>query len=376
MPFSRRIRWGALAAGLIVGVTVGTLAQSPTPTPGTLFGDPAGSIGSGAGLDGLTGAGVSNLPIDPTAEGERLARRAALQTRLAGQAADYARQATGMLTSAQSYLAAVSASTQQSATYLSETPAYIAACAEAPWSCPAYVYDAVTATYLDNSALSAAPLNSAMFDRAAISGASLPMAGDPMPSAAAYQAIALFAVERTGSTIVPLYAGSLTEDVTRVIGYLPDEISGTIALLLDSADAAYWGLWAGGAGAVMFADCTDAAACAVTGGTAFPPTGGENEAGALVTFSLETMPIDAAGALAAITQVYPALRGLAFTAYDDISAGFAFRAITGETGYPESPGVMRMGIIAGVIDVQGRTVVYVVLAGTTIQATMPQSPFT
>jgi hypothetical protein len=354
MAGANRLRWGVLAVGAIVIMAISVMAQSPTP--GGRFGDPAGALRDGAGqLDGLPGAGVSNLPIE--------------------QAANYERQATGMLSAAQSYLAAVTASTQQTATYLSETPAYIAACADAPWSCAAYVYEAVTGTYLDNSAVSLAPLNEATLDRAALDSAQPLTVGDPAPSAAAYQAISLFAHARTGATVAPLYAGTLTEDVQRVIGYLPDEITALTAALTGSADAAYWGLWAGGAGAVLFGECSDAAACAVSGANAFPTSDASNEAGVLTTFSLETMPTEVNGALTVLTQVYPALRGLPFTHLTDISEGFAFRAITGETGYPESPGIMTMGIIGGVVDVQGRTLVYIVLAGTTVQADMPDSPF-
>ncbi|GEM_PF-2428869 len=347
-------------------------AQIPARPDTTPVGIPAGTLPEQSldGLDGSPGRGVARPPVDPTVASQRDRQRAQQRAAVEAAAQGYYTTASRTITSIQSYLAATSAATQPTSGYLAYADQYTADCTIAPWECASYVYEAVTEVYLDNSALSDAPLNENTFAAAVgtLQNTVFPALIDPVPSADAYQALVLFAIEHIGAVIDPLYAGTYTADVARVLTYLPDEVESLIAGVSGSADRVYWGLWQGGSGSVLFADCTDPQACMVGGETTFTATSVANEAGAYTLLTSEPAPTDANSALALVTRVYPALGGRGFTQITDISTGYAFSTLAQEALFDGEAAltVTYSAITAGTVDLNGRALVYVVVVGSSL----------
>jgi hypothetical protein len=346
---------------LILLLASAVSAQFPRPTPA---GDPVNALRQ----DGLPGRGDPPV-IDPTAAAQRSRDRAALRADLAARARTYQSSASGALTGMQSLLAAGAAATQPSIAYLTYSEEAEAACALAPWECARYAWDAVTGTYIDNRGLSSAPFGTAPL--ADVPAASLPAVTSGAPSAEAYQAIALFAAEHLAMRVEPLYAGSFSADVSRVLGYLPLEVRAHLAQVAASGEQVYWGLWQGGAGGVFFADCAPPQTCQVV--NAFTPTSADNEAGAYTLFVPDAMPATPEAALTLLTRVYPALMGMGFTQASDISTGYAFtsRYIT---VLPDGMGgqltASTRAYLTGVMQISGRTLTYAIAAGAAFPLTV------
>jgi hypothetical protein len=86
-----------------------------------------------------------------------------------------------------------------------------------------------------------------------------------------------------------------------------------------------------------------------------------SSAGAYAVYANTAVPSEAAGALALITKVFPALEGLAFAQITDIPSGSAFTATAAGLGTDpatdQSLSVAKV-IYAGVVDVDGTPLVY------------------
>jgi hypothetical protein len=330
-------------------------AQIPRPTPA---GDPVDALRP----DSAPGSGTPPL-VEPSIAAQRERERAALRAQTAARARSYLASAGGAMTGMQSLLAAGTAATQPSIAYLTYSETAETTCAAAPWECARYAWDAVSGVYIDNRGLSSAPFGAAPLG--ALPSAALPAPGSSSPSAEAYQALTLFAAtEQLMIAIEPLYAGSFSADVSRVLGYLPPEVRAYIAALSEGAEAAYWGLWQGGAGGVFFAECSPPATCVID--NAFNIGTADNEAGVYTLFVPEMMPASPEAALALLTRVYPALMGMGFTQLSDISAGYAFTSRYVTIVSDGSGGQMAASTVTyltGVMQIAGRTLTYAIAAG-------------
>ncbi len=239
---------------------------------------------------------------------------------------------------------------------------YMTYCYYYPWDCYLYAYNTLTGVYESTEAASEQPAGTITMGEVEDSMATLStIATETFASSPeAYEAIVIFANDQLGTTVEPLYAGAITEELLAYLGYMPDEIAAYAALLTNAQ--AYWGLLNGGVAGVAIGDCTAAAPCTI-----------DNMAQALSDasggiFALNVaapMPGDTAGALDLITTVYPALNGLSFAQVMDTEAGMAFLGTAYSVGANDSgqPLTVAKLVYAGVIPSStGQTTVYALVA--------------
>lgn len=257
----------------------------------------------------------------------------------------------------QTYEQALTATTEAVDDYAANASEYAAYCAAYPWDCYSYVYDAASDTYTDTSSASADPAGTVTIAPPAAESLAI---SAPEPSAEAYQALVTFANDQLGLTVAPLYAGAATADITAVMGYLPAEIQAYLSAAAGMAESTYWGIWTGGAGAVMVGSCSADAACTVNSDTLSLELTSASAGGytLLVNTPAPTTP-DAA--LNLLTTVYPKLTGLTFAQVSNIQTGMAFTATAASLGYDPDTGAplsVAKVIYVGVVDVNGQSLTY------------------
>ena len=253
------------------------------------------------------------------------------------------------------YIAAVDYTTAQIDYYIDYAAEYSEYCYYYPWECYSYVYDEVSTTYINIEYVSDEPTSYVTLEEFWISWAA---AGDPASSPEAYTALVVFANDQLGTTVQPLYAGDATQQIQVLIQNLPPEAE-AYAALLSTVDTAYWGIFNGGVGVVGEMDCS--AGCTTDD---IPAELSDASAGVYMLNVSAPMPQDDAGALDLITTVYPRLNGLEFAAITDVETGYAYMATAYGVGVDangQSVTVPKL-VVSGVMQVEGVTVVYAVVA--------------
>jgi|GEM_PF-1312603 len=253
----------------------------------------------------------------------------------------------------QTYEQAVALTTAAVDDYAVQAASMTAYCAAYPWDCYSYAYDSVSDSYTDVSAVSDIPQGEVLVSPPAADSLQVSV---PTPSATAYQALVSFANDQLGLTVTPLYAGAPTTDFSTVMGYLPAEIQAYVFAVVEMADAGYWGLWHGGAGAVMVGTCsctleTDALPLELTSASA----------GVYALRVAASTPTTPDAALALLTAVYPKLKGLSFAQVTNVQTGLAFTATAASIGYDpvtHVPQSVAKVVYVGVVDVDGQALTY------------------
>ncbi len=259
------------------------------------------------------------------------------------------------------YQEALAAATVALDTYEEYADWFATYCLYYPWDCYSYAYDAAQGIYASVEALSDTPAGQVVMGEvdSALSTAAARAVETFASSPEAYEAIVVFAHDQLGAVVEPLYAGALTQEIAAYLLYLPDAIAAYASLFNDVE--AYWGLLRGGVAGVAIVDCASDMMCTV-----------ENLAlelsdasGGLFALDVAApLPADADSALNLITTVYPALNGLPFSQIIDIDEGIGFLATAYGVGADDSgqPLTVAKLIYAGVVDVEGQTMVYALVA--------------
>ncbi len=258
------------------------------------------------------------------------------------------------------YMDALAQTTAAVDYYLDYAAQFAAYCYYYPWDCYSYAYNAATGEYENVESNSDQPVGEVTVGDVTVTVTWPEALGAPAGSAQAYEALVVFANDQLGAVVQPLYAGVLTEDILLLVQqYLPDDLEAYLALLTGAQ--AYWGIVSGGVGAVAVGNCTAEAPCALDD---IPAALSTLSAGAFALAVAQPAPSDAAGALDLITTVYPALNGLEFSQIADVETGLAFMATAYGVGVDESnqPVTAAKLIYAGVLQAEGQTVVYAMVA--------------
>nr|MCU0465255.1 hypothetical protein [Anaerolineae bacterium] len=174
------------------------------------------------------------------------------------------------------------------------------------------------------------------------------------------EALVAFANEQLGLTLTPAYAGTLTAELSTIIAYLPAEMQAYLSAAASLTDAQSFGVWQGGAGAVMVGACSVDNTCAVEAESLSLELTNAS-AGAYTLLVNTPAPTTTEGALELLTTVYPKLNGLAFAQVTNIEAGLAFTATASSIGYDsntQAPLSVAKVIYVGVINVNGQALTY------------------
>lgn len=256
----------------------------------------------------------------------------------------------------QTYYAAVDYTVQTVDYYLAYYEQYAVYCFYYPWDCYNYAYDVATGTYYYVGDTSDQPVGTVTVGDVNVT-IDYTAAVDPVPSAAAYEAVVLFANDQLAAVVEPQYAGDATTSIEEVLALVPDEFEALLVGVLDLSCADYYALMTGGVSAVMVGDCSQNAQpnldWALTSAAA----------GAYGLRASSSVPTTDAEALALITTVYPKLEGLAFAKVSNVT-GLAYTASTAGTGYDAVTGApvsVPKVVYAGVSDVGGVPFVYAVV---------------
>lgn len=239
---------------------------------------------------------------------------------------------------------------------------YAEYCLYYPWDCYAYAYDAANAIYTSVEGNSDAPTSTIMMGELDSSAATLSaLAAEAMlNSPEAFEAIIVFAHDQLGTTVHPVYAGALTQEIVEYLIYLPTPVAAYASMLVDAT--AYWGLMSNGFGGVIIADCGAEVVCNLDN---MPQELSDASAGIYMLDVATPMPASPEAALDLITTVYPALNGLSFAQVIDMQAsGMTFLATAYGVGADNSGQPLSVAklIYAGVVSEGGVTTVYVMMA--------------
>lgn len=239
-----------------------------------------------------------------------------------------------------------------------------------PWDSYAYSYDEATGEYVttettnnyytnyyNNGTESAASVTAPISTTVSQPAVASPVAQLPAPSQEAYQAIVVFANDQLGAVVTPVYAGQVTQETLALLASLPAQAQNPVYSAQNMAVTAYYGLLNGGVAALALGDCSEGASCQLSGDI---PADVSNVA--LGTYTLQTaevMPTTPGDALELIQLVYPKLTGLQFTQAADVP-GYAFSATTTSVALDNNgqPAFVTKVVFVGVMDVNGRTMVY------------------
>lgn len=230
-------------------------------------------------------------------------------------------------------------------------------CAAYPWDCYSYAYDAATDTYTDVSTASDLPQGGVMIEPPAAESISV---SPPTSSAEAYENLVMFGNDQLGLNLRPIYAGAPTAELTAVMGYLPAEMQTYLSVASAMSEAQYWGLWQGGAGAVMIGACSAETSCAIDSETISLALTSASAGG--YTLLIDTsMPTSAESALHLLTTVYPKLNGLTFAQVTNVETGLAFTATASSIGYDAETGnpiSVAKVVYVGAVEINGQTLTY------------------
>jgi hypothetical protein len=179
----------------------------------------------------------------------------------------------------------------------------------------------------------------------------------PAPSQEAYQAIVIFANDQLGTAVTPVYAGGATQEaIDLMTTLLPSQLQNQLYAAQNMAVSGYYGLLKGGVAALALGDCSEGASCQLSGD--IPVDLSQATLGAYALQTPEAMPATPGEALQLMTLVYPKLAGLEFTQVADIP-GYAFSTTTTSVAVVDGqPTFVSKVVLAGVMEAQGRTVVY------------------
>ncbi len=263
---------------------------------------------------------------------------------------------------AQTYAEALTYTTAVIDYYLPYAEQFAYYCAYYPWDCTMYAYDLATGAYYYVGDTSDQPVAYVEIGDVTVNTTYPTVEATPVPSAEAYQAVTVFANDQLGAVIQPLYAGEATDQVQIAIQALPDEMEAFVLNAIPLGCADYWALLNGGVAGVMVGDCASGARAISS--NALNAELSASSLGAYALYASAAVPTDAAGALALITQVYPALKGLAFAQITDLSTGLAFTATAAGLGTDPATGAslsVAKVVYAGVVDVNGVPLVYAVV---------------
>jgi hypothetical protein len=238
-----------------------------------------------------------------------------------------------------------------------------------PWDSYAYTYDEATGQYVTNETVnnyyynyttgsSESAADTIIPTSATVSQAvaTLPIPQVPAPSQEAYETIVVFANDQLGAVVTPVYAGEVTQETLALLASLPAQAQNPLYNAQNMAVQAYYGLLNGGAAGVALGDCSEGASCQLSGD--IPADISSAVLGSYALTTAEAMPTNPGDALELITLVYPKLTGLQFTQAADVP-GYAFSAMTSSVALQNGqPTVVAKVVFAGVINANGRTVVY------------------
>jgi hypothetical protein len=238
-----------------------------------------------------------------------------------------------------------------------------------PWDSYAYTYDEASGQYTTTETVntyyynytsggseSAATTTVPISPTLSQSPVAPPIPQAPAPSAEAYEAIVVFANDQLGAVVTPVYAGEVTPETLALLANLPVQVQNPLYNAQNMAVEAYYGLLKGGVAAVAVGDCSPGASCQLSGD--MPADLSSAALGSYVLTTAESMPATPGDALQLITLVYPKLTGLQFTQAAEMP-GYAFAAVTSSVGLQNGqPAVVTKVVFAGVINANGRTVVY------------------
>jgi hypothetical protein len=256
---------------------------------------------------------------------------------------DYAQQA---------YYDALNYTTTTIDYYVDYAAEYAEYCYYYPWDCYSYAYDETSGTYTNVEYVSDQPVATVTTGTVAVNWSAV--GNVPVSSAEAYEALVVFANDQLGTVVQPLYAGDATQEIQQIMTQLPAEVEG-YAALLSGIDTAYWGILNGGVGVVGKLDCSTGCS-----GENIPAELSSGSAGIYMLSVASPMPADSAGALALITQVYPALNGLAFAEVTNVETGMAYMATAyglGEDANGQGITLAKV-VYTGVMSINNQTVVY------------------
>lgn len=238
-----------------------------------------------------------------------------------------------------------------------------------PWDSYAYTYDEATGQYVTNetvnnyyynyttgSSESAADITIPTSATVSQAVTTLPIPQAPAPSQEAYETIVVFANDQLGAVVTPAYAGEVTQETLALLASLPAQAQNPLYNAQNMAVQAYYGLLNGGVAGVALGDCSEGASCQLSGD--IPADISSAALGSYALTTAEAMPASPGDALELITLVYPKLTGLQFTQATDVP-GYAFSAMTSSVALENGqPTIVAKAVFAGVINANGRTIVY------------------
>jgi hypothetical protein len=193
-----------------------------------------------------------------------------------------------------------------------------------------------------------------------------PTLSAPTPSEDAQAAISQFNQERLGSKIQVVYAGNLTNTIQPVLQRLPPSIQAAMLDGINISSVSYWGLLSGGVAMVTVGDCTtDIAFCTITSDNLSDQL--SNASAGIYAVVVKENPAAAQAAATLIRATFPKLDLLLLNPIDTIESGFAFSAVTTNTGYDvysKQATLVPEVIYAGTVPYgsSGRTLVYALVA--------------
>ena len=190
-------------------------------------------------------------------------------------------------------------------------------------------------------------------------------------------ALESFAETHLGIEVTPVYAGDATAAVNTLVSQMPAEVQQVLKVPA-MATHSYWGLLNNGVALVSTSDCdVEQAVCAAPGSVADIEL--QMRSTALGTYAFRRageMPADAEAAQSMLLQQFPGLAEYDFKPLEtENDAGYRFiateNAITGDDGQPR---VAAQGVVVGVTQVGGQTIVYAAVALGDMMPALPGIP--
>jgi hypothetical protein len=267
------------------------------------------------------------------------------------------------------YGAAIEASLAAVDDYYENYDAYLDYMAMYPWDSYAYAYDETSQGYASQEPVNVYYYNY-YYGAESMVEATVPVtttgvapapvppipAQLPAPSAAAYQAIVVFANDQLGAAVQPVYAGQATQEVLNLLATLPTQVQNPVYTAPNLDAVGYYGLLKGGVAALAVGQCAAGQTCQVSAD--LPAELSQASLGVLALQTGEPLPATPAEALQLVSVMYPKLTGLPFTQLADVP-GLVFMAQTSSVAVQNGqPTVVAKVVVAGVEQVNGRTVVY------------------